>query len=146
MSKVGFTTAEMKFELKGIRARKTFLKKIFVNEGKPLCTLEYIFCTDEYLLKLNVSFLKHDTYTDVITFDLSEKEDRCITGEVYISIERVSENAKKENISFDNELNRVMIHAALHLCGYNDKKKSEITLMRDKEEYYLRLFDEINIK
>ena len=104
-------------------------------------SLDYIFCSDEYLLKINKDFLKHSFYTDIITFDLKEADDEVI-GEVYISIERVNDNAEILKVPNLIELRRVIIHGALHLCGYTDKKKSEITLMREKEDYFLRLFED----
>jgi rRNA maturation RNase YbeY len=114
---------------------------MFEREGVLLNALTYVFVTDEYLLSLNKSFLKHDYYTDVITFDLSETKASRV-GEIYISVPRVRENAKSENVAVASELLRVAIHGALHLCGYKDKTKSEITKMREKENEYLRLFEE----
>jgi probable rRNA maturation factor len=100
--------------------------------------INYIFCSDSYLLSLNKGFLKHNTLTDIITFDNSEGTG-SMEGEIYISIERVKENATKYDVSFEDELNRVMIHGILHLLGYKDKKPSEKALMRKKEEAYLSL-------
>jgi len=94
-----------------------------------------IFCSDEYLLELNTEFLNHDTLTDVITFNYSDDND--LLGDIYISIDRVSENADKFEQAFDVELNRVIIHGFLHLCGYNDKTKSERELMTAKEDLYI---------
>lgn len=118
---------------------KNFIRQIFTNEGKPLSSLDYIFCSDLYLLEINKNFLKHDYFTDIISFDLSEAEE--VVGEVYISVDRVKENGVLHSSSFNEELLRVIFHGALHLCGYKDKKKSEITVMRAKEDYYLKLFD-----
>ena len=108
-------------------------------EGKSLKNLQYVFCSDAYLLHINQQYLQHDDFTDIITFDLSAGED--IEGEIYISSERVRENAGLHGNSFQHEMQRVIFHGALHLCGYKDKKKSEIQTMRDKEDAYLRLFD-----
>jgi probable rRNA maturation factor len=123
---------------KGRKAVKEFVVGIFELESKPLKELNYIFCSDDYLLEMNQSFLKHDHYTDIITFDLSEGNETI--GEIYISSDRVRENSITHGTSVRREVLRVIFHGALHLIGYKDKKKSEITIMRDKEEYYLRLF------
>ena len=107
------------------------------EEGKHIGSLNYIFCADEYLNKINVEFLNHDTYTDIITFDYSVGDE--LIGDLYISTERVSENAKEFKESLEDELNRVLIHGLLHLCGYKDKTEEEAKLMRTKENYYLSL-------
>jgi len=112
------------------------------NENKLPGDLNFIFCSDDYLYKLNIEYLNHDTLTDIITFDLSEIEDE-ISGEIYISIERVKENSGKFNVSFYEELHRVIIHGILHLAGYNDKTPDEVSLMRKKEDYCLSLLPEI---
>lgn len=117
---------------------KAFVEEVFRLEGKGLKELNYIFCSDAFLLEINKSFLQHDYYTDIITFDLSEGGGTV--GEVYISIDRVKDNSASHATSYTEELLRVIFHGALHLIGYKDKKKSEITIMRQKEEYYLRLF------
>jgi len=110
---------------------------MFRKEKKSLRRLDYIFCTDDYLLSLNRDFLKHDYFTDIITFDLSETDQ--IVGEVYISIDRVKDNAVSLENTFRQELLRVIFHGALHLCGFKDKKPKDIKLMRQKEEFYLGL-------
>jgi len=101
--------------------------------------LNFIFCSDNYLLKINVEHLNHDTYTDIITFDYS-KEDR-ISGDIFISIDRVEENAKSHKTSFENELHRVIIHGVLHLLGYGDKEPGQKAEMRQKEDFCLSLRD-----
>lgn len=101
--------------------------------------LTYVFCSDEYLIDINNKFLDHDTYTDIITFDLSEEEGH-IMSEIYISIERVEDNAEKFGVSFEHELHRVIFHGALHLCGYKDKTKEEENAMRQMEEKYLTTY------
>lgn len=106
-------------------------------EEKHIGALNYIFCDDEYLIKINVEFLQHDTYTDIITFDYSVGDE--LISDIYISTERVAENAKEFGETFDGELNRVLIHGLLHLCGYKDKTEEETSLMRNKENYYLSL-------
>ena len=108
------------------------------KENTPFSRIEYVFCTDEYLLELNRRYLQHDTFTDILTFTLSLPEDPIIS-EIYISIDRVKENAEKLNVSFDEELHRVMIHGLLHLCGYEDHSAAEAKLMRQKENEYLQL-------
>ena len=116
---------------------KKWLKETIEKEGYKLGELNYIFCSDEYLHQMNVSYLNHDTLTDIITFDNSDVEGKII-GDVFISIDRVTENAKKFDVEFTDELNRVMVHGALHLVGYKDKKKEEQEKMRAKENYYLK--------
>ncbi|HKG67333.1 MAG TPA: rRNA maturation RNase YbeY [Segetibacter sp.] len=122
------------------RIVREFVGDIFSHEGKELKLLNYVFCSDSYLLTINKSFLKHDFFTDIISFDLSEGVGTV--GEIYISLDRVKENSAIHSTTFSGELLRVICHGALHLCGYRDKKKSEITLMRQKEDYYLRLLHE----
>ncbi|MBX2925821.1 MAG: rRNA maturation RNase YbeY [Chitinophagaceae bacterium] len=118
---------------------KGFLEQIFRKEKKKLHSLHYIFCSDEYLLQINKDFLNHHYYTDIITFELSTVP-ASIQGEIYISVERVKENAAHMQTSFKNELHRVIFHGALHLCGYNDKLKEEIITMRKKEDRLLDLY------
>ena len=117
---------------------RQFVVDIFLLEGKGLEKMNYIFCSDNYLLEINRKHLQHDYYTDIITFDLSDGD--LTVGEVYISIDRVKENSRTLGVPFKEEILRVIFHGALHLIGYKDKKKSEITIMRSKEDYYLRLF------
>lgn len=107
------------------------------EESKHIGALNYIFCDDEYLHKINVEFLDHDTYTDIITFDYCVGDE--VIGDIYVSIERVKENAKEYSDSFEEELHRVLIHGLLHLCGYKDKTEEEELIMRGKENYYLSL-------
>ncbi len=140
MGKVSFSNADIKYRLPQKKEIIQLIKNVFKIEERGLNSLYYIFCTDTYLLNINKEFLHHDFYTDIVTFDLSNSPKETI-GEIYISIDRVSDNAKTLNITEQQELLRVIIHGALHLCGYKDKKKSEITLMREKEDYFLRLFE-----
>jgi probable rRNA maturation factor len=109
------------------------------KEGKQLAELQYIFCSDEYLLAINREFLHHDFFTDIITFDLSEKG-QPINAEIYISVDRVGENAADYSSSFKKELHRVIFHGALHLCGYKDKKPKDVQLMRQMEDEWLVLY------
>lgn len=106
------------------------------EEGFKEGELNYIFCDDDYLLKLNIQFLDHDTLTDILSFDYTLG--KLINGDIYISIERVKENAEDFAVSFLNELYRVMIHGILHYCGYKDKSEAEVAEMRAKENYYLK--------
>lgn len=142
MEKIIFYTADRPFSFSGKRKLKEFIRYVFKSEKKDFDHLSYIFCSDSYLLKINQDYLKHDYYTDIITFNLSNTN--TITGEVYISTDRVKDNAQTEKISYRDELLRVVIHGVLHLCGYNDKTKSEISEMRSREDRYLRLFTKIN--
>ena len=119
------------------KAVRYFIPEIFKRENKPFKQLDYIFCSDEYLLAINRTHLQHDDYTDIITFDLSRDENTM--GEIYISIDRVKENAATYKTTFSTEMHRVLFHGVLHLCGYKDKTKKDIALMRQKEEEYLLL-------
>lgn len=118
---------------------KKFIETIFKKEGREVSGLNYIFCSDEYLLDINRRFLNHDYYTDIITFDLSGKA-TPVTGEIYISIERVKENAALINQSTRRELHRVIFHGVLHLCGYKDKSKKDQIQMRQREDLYLNSY------
>jgi rRNA maturation RNase YbeY len=118
---------------------KQFLIALFQKEKKPLGELSYIFCSDQRLLEINRQFLQHDFYTDIITFPLSDAG-QPISGEIYISVDRVRDNAREFGISIKNELLRVIFHGALHLCGYKDKSPSEEKLMRKMEDKYLELY------
>ncbi len=141
MPKVLFHYADRLLALNNKKKIRSFIEKnLFAAENKALKSLHYIFCSDEYLLTINDKYLKHDDYTDIITFDLSEKTDKAITGEIYISIDRVKDNATTLNLSFFEEALRVIIHGALHLCGYKDKKPLDIKVMRDKENFYIERY------
>lgn len=133
---IQFTAHEVKVNLKEKIKLKSFLKDLFAKEGQGLKDLHYIFCSDTYLLEINKEFLQHDTYTDIVTFEMGE--DPAITeGEIYISVDRVGENAEKFKVPVNQELHRVIFHGALHLCGFKDKSKSDNELMRKKEDEYL---------
>ena len=120
--------------------QKPALRKWIIStikaEGATLETLNFIFGTDEYLLQINQQYLQHDDYTDIITFDNSEQP-KCINGDIFISYERVKDNAAERHIKPREELHRIMIHGVLHLLGYKDKTKAEKQLMRQKEAQYL---------
>jgi rRNA maturation RNase YbeY len=136
MSNVFFYNADISLRITNKQNLKLAILELFNKEGYALKQLNYIFCSDTYLLKINQGYLKHNTLTDVITFNLSSKNEP-IQGEIYISIERVKSNAKLYQVSMQNELSRVMIHGALHLCGYDDKTKRAKEEMRTREDYYL---------
>ena len=119
---------------------KRFLIVLFKRERKPLVELQYIFCSDPYLLEINRQFLHHDFYTDIITFELAEKG-QPTNGEIYISVDRVRDNAQNFDSSLKKELHRVISHGALHLCGFKDKTPKEEMKMRKMEEKYLALYE-----
>ena len=139
MQKIEFTFHDRAPVLGERRKLKAFIEKLFSIEGKALTSLSYVFCSDSYLLGINNEFLNHDYYTDIITFDLSPA-DTGTEAEVYISVDRVRENARKLKATGKEELHRVIFHGALHLCGYKDKKKGDILIMREKEEEYLKKY------
>jgi probable rRNA maturation factor len=118
---------------------KRFIELIFKMEKKRLKNLNYIFCSDQYLLNINRQFLKHDYYTDIITFELSGKN-QDIEGEIYISVDRVVENAKTLKVPRNTEVLRVIFHGALHLCNYQDKTEKQKKVIRAREDYYLALY------
>lgn len=118
---------------------KLFLVQLFKRERQPLEQLTYIFCSDDYLLDINKNFLQHNYYTDIITFELAEAGNPTV-GEIYISIDRVKDNANQHRQSFKRELHRVMFHGALHLCGYGDKTSKEEMKMREMEDKYLDIY------
>jgi probable rRNA maturation factor len=132
---ISFHIEELTFQLPEKLKHKQWLKTVAAAEGKKIGELNYVFCTDEYLLKINQDYLQHDTLTDIVTFDNSESAN-LIEGDIFISYERVVENGAKLNTS-ENELQRVMVHGLLHLCGYKDKAKADKSLMTEKEDYYL---------
>ncbi len=115
----------------------TWIKDVIEKEKKQVGTITVIFCNDEYLMEMNQKYLEHDTFTDIITFDYSNGSSE-ISGDLFISTERVAENAIQLGVLFDEELHRVIIHGVLHLIGYNDKEREDIKRMRRKEDYYLQ--------
>ena len=119
----------------------SWLNKIATQEGCAIRRINYIFCSDTYLLEVNKQYLNHDYYTDIITFDLSE--DDTITSDIYISIDRVKDNAQTHEVSSENELLRVLAHGLLHLIGFNDKTEDEQLTMRKKEEASLSLWQKL---
>jgi probable rRNA maturation factor len=139
--KVYFHSLQRFWFLRNRKALKVFIESIFKKEKKALTKLDYVFCTDDYLLKINQQFLRHDYYTDIITFDLSEKSG--ISGEVYISIDRLKDNSGTYNTTYSNELHRLMFHGALHLMGFKDGTARETSIMKRKEDFYLSLFGDV---
>lgn len=135
-SKVNFFFLNSCPSIKDRKKLKKFLVSIFNKEEKNLETINYVFTDDQNLLGINRKYLNHNFLTDIITFDLSNKN-QSITAEVYISIERVKENASTHKTTFKKELHRVIFHGTLHLCGYNDKTTQQIIKMRKKENYYI---------
>lgn len=138
MAEILFSSVKTTFKLKNQGKVRLWLELITKSEGEEIASLQYIFCTDNFLLALNNNYLGHDTLTDIISFQYSKGGP--IDGEIYISIPRVKENAKKFNQSFDRELRRVMAHGLLHFFGYQDKTKSQNAQMRLKEEACLSLW------
>lgn len=135
-----FFNEDINFKLKGKNNFKAWLKKVADKEGFKIKDLNYIFCSDEYLHKINVDYLDHDTFTDIITFDNSEGE-HSIEGDIFISIERVKENSQTLKTVFDEELKRVIVHGFLHLCGYNDNVVDDKEKMRQLESQYILSFN-----
>jgi len=128
---------ESDFQIENEALLSSWISLMIETEGFKLEEINYIFCDDNYLHKINVEFLNHDTLTDIISFDYSVG--KILQGDIYISVERVKENAKEFKQSFSDELHRVMIHGVLHYCGYKDKLESELVEMRRKENQYLDL-------
>ena len=129
--------SECDFELRDQQQIVDWVNAITKEEGKHIGGLNYIFCDDEYLHKINLEFLDHDTYTDIITFDYCVGNE--LISDIYVSVERVKENAMDFSDSFEEELHRVLVHGLLHLCGYKDKTEDDKSVMRKKENYYLSL-------
>lgn len=129
---------ETEFLISNEEEYTSWIENVIESEGKDLGELSYIFCDDEYLLELNQQYLDHDTLTDIISFDYTEGN--VVSGDIFISVERVQDNAKEFNVSFEEELKRVIIHGVLHYCGYKDKSESDELLMRSKEEEKIKMF------
>jgi probable rRNA maturation factor len=136
MPAIAFFEEDIKFKLKSKTQLRQWITDTIQTEGFKLNELTYIFCSDEYLLQINQQYLDHDTYTDIITFDNSEGN-KIVTGDIFISIDRIRENASKFNVTEATELHRVIIHGVLHLLGYKDKSAPDKKKMTEKEDYYL---------
>lgn len=130
--------SETEFNLKSDSQYIAWLEIIIDSEQKQLDELTFVFCSDDYLLSLNTTYLNHDTLTDIITFDYSKGD--TISAEIYISIDRITDNAKEFDVDFDQELKRVLAHGVLHCCGYKDSTTNEKALMRQKENEKIKLF------
>ncbi|WP_410879170.1 rRNA maturation RNase YbeY [Myroides sp. DW712] len=129
---------ELDFSLQQEDQYESWIDSILASEGFTTGEINYIFCTDEYLHEINVKYLDHDTLTDIISFDYTENQ--VVSGDIFISVERVKENAADFGVAFDVELLRVMAHGVLHYCGYKDKSEAEETLMRQKEDEKIKMF------
>jgi len=133
---INFFTEDISFNLKQKGLVRTWIRNTIIAENHRLRLLNFIFCSDAYLLNINQQYLKHDSYTDIITFDNSDMEQE-IVGDIFISLDRIKENAKELDVNETDELHRVMVHGTLHLLGYPDKGKSAKALMTEKEDLYL---------
>lgn len=136
---VSFFSEDIDFKVVNPLKTKKWIKNTSFSEGYEVSQLNYIFCSDEYLLEINKQYLDHDYFTDIITFDNSE-EDKQLEGDIYISVDRVRDNAETFHTDFDSEMRRVLIHGLLHLVGYEDSSEALKTAMRAKEDEYLSLF------
>lgn len=137
----------IRFHYQGVRIHwdhrnilKGFLQELLTREGRTAGTLDYIFCTDRYLLGLNKTYLNHATLTDILTFDLGRSSNEGWEAEIYISFPRVRENARTYEVPLRQELLRVILHGALHLCGYQDKKPRDQQIMHKMEDHYLQIY------
>ncbi|HZL11112.1 MAG TPA: rRNA maturation RNase YbeY [Prolixibacteraceae bacterium] len=119
------------------RRTSNWIKEVIISEEKRVGDISFIFCSDNYLLEVNKKYLDHDYFTDIITFDYVE--DGQINGDIFISIDRVTENSKDFNTTLDNELHRILVHGILHLLGYKDKIDKDKIIMTEKEDYYLKV-------
>jgi len=138
-SKIGFFSKDAKVYIKNQSILKKFIEEIFKKEKRGVDFVDVIFCSDKTILEINLQYLNHDYYTDIITFDLSEKSN-LILADIYVSIDRVKENSKSLKLPFNIEFCRVVFHGVLHLCGYSDKKRKQKEIMRQKEDYYLSAY------
>lgn len=142
MAEINFFSEDIAFVLQGKIKTRQWFKETIAAEGYKTGAINVIFCTDDYLSRLNAQYLKHTSLTDIITFDYTERQH--VSGDIFISIERVQENADKFKVSFADELLRVMIHGILHLCGYKDGTPEEEKVMRQKEDFYKHIYKTIN--
>lgn len=139
MKHIHFFTEDLVFQLSNPDLTLRWLSQILADHATEVENLNFIFCPDGYLLEVNQTYLNHDFYTDIITFDYREEAKKPLESDIFISIDRVKDNAQKMAISFDRELHRVIAHGILHLLGWNDKTPEEQQLMREKEEACLSL-------
>lgn len=136
---ISFNKADKAATLNNKKCLKVFIEKQLKKEGLVINNLQYVFCSDEYLLDINNTFLKHNYYTDIISFDLSENKG-ILVADVYISVDRVKDNAKIHQVPYKEELLRVIFHGALHFCGYKDKKPADAKTMRSMEDKWLKAY------
>lgn len=136
--KINYFTEDISYLYEDKDKTRAWIEKVAKQEGFKTGDINLVFCSDSYLHDLNVKFLHHNTYTDIITFDLSDDEE-MISGDIFISVERARENSGKYNVSHLHEIRRLIAHGILHLAGYGDKTDREKALMRQKEDYYLSL-------
>jgi probable rRNA maturation factor len=129
---------ETEFTLENEGAISNWISDVIKSENKKVGEINYIFCDDEYLLQINQEHLQHDFYTDIISFDYTVGNE--INGDVFVSVERVKDNALDFNVSFEEELKRVLVHGVLHYCGYKDKSEADVLLMRSKEDEKIAMF------
>jgi len=129
---------ETEFTLENEGAISNWISNVIKSENKKVGEINYIFCDDEYLLQINQEHLQHDFYTDIISFDYTVGNE--INGDVFVSVERVKDNALDFNVSFEEELKRVLVHGVLHYCGYKDKSEADVLLMRSKEDEKIAMF------
>lgn len=142
MQELNFHFEDREIELPNEQKLEQWLAETAKAEGKHIGELNYIFCSDEYLYEMNVQYLQHDTYTDVITFPYEQEDEPTrIDGDIFISTDRVADNAREFDLTFHEELLRVVVHGLLHLLGYEDGTKEEKNQMRNKEDFYLRAWE-----
>ena len=141
LANIQINRTEKRFRISDIQKTKQWLHAVAKKENHKIESISYTFVSDEKLLEMNKSVLKHDYYTDIITFSLSDNSD--IEGDIYISYERIAENANVFHVKRSQEIRRIMVHGLLHLCGFNDKSKSEKLAMTSKENVYLNLYDKM---
>ncbi|PIY12149.1 MAG: rRNA maturation RNase YbeY [Flexibacter sp. CG_4_10_14_3_um_filter_32_15] len=135
---INFFSEKIDFQLENEEKTSNWLQKVANKEGFVIAAINYIFCDDQYLHKINMEYLNHDTYTDIITFDNSEEE-QVLEADIFISVERVKENSKELKTIFEQETHRVMVHGLLHLVGYDDHSEEDKQLMREKENQALAI-------
>lgn len=138
---ISYFNQDIEYKLKGKLINNQWLKLVAESEIRRIGDINIIFCSDNYILDVNMKYLGHDYFTDIITFDYCEKDK--LNGDLFISIDSVRENALHYGTEFETELNRVMVHGILHLIGYDDHSKKDIKIMREKEDYYISLKDAI---
>ena len=139
LGNITFNYLKQSFSLRDRKKIKVYLRKKLNEEGKKIERINYVFCDDAYLLEINKQYLNHDTLTDIITFELSA-DGGALVSDIYISVERVKENARLFKVKFPDELLRVIFHGALHLAGYKDKRKADMSVMRKKEDEWLQQY------